>query len=238
MDSNRIADVRRFYEILSALETRVGGATTLSQCNGRMAWPSAGVYFFFEPGEVRSTSGIGRRVVRIGTHGLRKSSKTTLWHRLGQHRGVARTGGGNHRGSIFRLLVGEALVLRDGLPAATWGSPEPGDLSAANSEHAIELLVTKRIGAMPFLCVAVGDPPGPLSKRGLIERNAIALLSNASRAAIDPAASSWLGKHSGRDLVRRSGLWNNNHVEEEYSPSFLEALAKACDETQPIVGPS
>jgi len=34
---------------------------------------------------------------------------TTLWARLSQHRGSAKSGGGNHRCSIFRLLVGRAL---------------------------------------------------------------------------------------------------------------------------------
>ena len=80
-----------------------------------MEWPARGVYFFFEDGEARSTSGTGPRVVRIGTHALTAKSSTTLWNRLAQHRGVVGTGGGNHRGSIFRLLVGEALLRRRGL---------------------------------------------------------------------------------------------------------------------------
>ena len=74
-----------------------------------MDWPRRGVYFFFEPGESRSLSGTGSRIVRLGTHALANGSRSTLWQRLSQHRGNAKGDGGNHRGSIFRLLVGVAL---------------------------------------------------------------------------------------------------------------------------------
>jgi hypothetical protein len=68
-----------------------------------------GVYFFFEGGELRSQSGSGGLVVRIGTHAVSVGSKSTLWGRLAQHRGSL-SGNGNHRGSIFRLWVGSALL--------------------------------------------------------------------------------------------------------------------------------
>jgi len=77
---------------------------------------------------------------------------------------------------------------------------------------------------MPFLWLAVDDDAGPESKRGYIERNAIALLSNASKPPIDPPSSNWLGHHCDRPLVRQSGLWNNNHVNENYDAEFLAEL--------------
>jgi NAD(P)-dependent dehydrogenase (short-subunit alcohol dehydrogenase family) len=109
----RLEDVKRFYEILEALENKLGGKRTLANCNGRMGWPEREVYFFFELGEYRSTSGVGMRVVRVGTHALTEKSKTTLWNRLSQHQGTIKSGGGNHRGSIFRHHVGTALIARD-----------------------------------------------------------------------------------------------------------------------------
>ena len=60
--------------------------------------------------------------------------------------------------------------------------------------------------------------------RGYIERNAIALLSNYDKEDIDPASGSWLGRHCNRKKVQDSGLWNSNHVEEAYDPSFLDML--------------
>ncbi len=113
--TDRLADTARFYELLADLEARLGGARVLADCSGRMNWPERGVYFFFEPGEARASAEGRRRVARVGTHALIAKSQSTLWRRLSQHRGVASTGGGNHRGSIFRLLVGIALAHRDRL---------------------------------------------------------------------------------------------------------------------------
>ena len=100
-DAAKLRDLTRFYVILDRLEQGVGGARRLSSSDGRMDWPTRGVYFFFEPGEVRTDSGDGPRVVRVGTHALTTRSRTTLWNRLSNHRGTAGTGGGNHRGPSF-----------------------------------------------------------------------------------------------------------------------------------------
>src|SRR5262245_46620080 len=116
----RLDDLVRFYALLDRLERRSGGRRLLSACDGRMAWPTRGVYFFMENGEVRTDSGSGLRIVRVGTHALTEGSATTLWKRLSQHKGQQKSGGGNHRGSIFRLLVGSTLV-NGSKPCATWG---------------------------------------------------------------------------------------------------------------------
>ncbi|MCY3819822.1 MAG: hypothetical protein OXH52_10745 [Gammaproteobacteria bacterium] len=82
---------------------------------------------------------------------------------------------------------------------------------------------------MPFLWLDVGDEPGPASQRGHIERNAIALLSGYSERAPDPPSSGWLGHGSDRERVRRSGLWNNHHVDEDCNSSFLDVFARRID---------
>ena len=231
--SARIEDLQRFYAALDRLEERLGGKRHLSDCHGRMQWPTRGVYFFFEPGEVRAGSGHGPRVVRVGTHALGEGSGTKLWGRLSQHRGVA-SGGGNHRGSIFRLLVGEALLARSGRMVPSWGmggtlKEAAGrlDRDVANlrsDEAALEQEASAYIGAMPFLWLDVPDDPGPSSQRGLIERNSIALLSGYNCEVVDPPVAGWLGRYSGREAVRRSGVWNNNHVREGYTPGFISLL--------------
>jgi hypothetical protein len=111
----------RFYLILDNLQHKIGGARKLADCSGRMDWPKRGVYFSHEHGENRSDTGDGRRVVRVGTHALKAGSRTKLWTRLSQHKGQLKTGGGNHRGSIFRLIVGAALINRERLDFPTWG---------------------------------------------------------------------------------------------------------------------
>jgi hypothetical protein len=45
-----------------------------------------------------------------------------------------------------------------------------------------------------------------------------------NKMAVDPPAPDWLGHYSDRERVRRSGLWNQNHVEEAYDPAFLDVL--------------
>ena len=79
---------------------------------------------------------------------------------------------------------------------------------------------------MPFVWLAVTDPPGPGSLRGYIERNAIALLSNYGKPALDAPSPGWLGHHCNREKVRSSGLWNKNHVDEDYDRAFLDALER------------
>lgn len=86
--------------------------------------------------------------------------------------------------------------------------------------------VSNYIGNMPFLWLPIDDLPGPDSLRGYIERNAIGLLSNFNQEFVDPPSNTWLGRDSGRERVRQSGLWNNNHVDEGYDASFLEQLER------------
>jgi hypothetical protein len=230
----RLDDLNRFNDLLGQLRERIGGARMLSQCDGRMTWPERGVYFFFEPGEIRSNSGTEQRVVRVGTHALTATSQTTLWNRLSQHRGTVTPKGGNHRGSIFRLLIGTALLARDGMnDCPSWGVGNSADRETRKSERTTEALVSNYIGSMPFLWLAVDEPIGTENGRGYIERNSIALLSNFAKPAIDPPSPNWLGRHCPRARVQQSGLWNQNHVEEEYDPSFLDTLAHLVSRAHP-----
>ena len=91
------------------------------------------------------------------------------------------------------------------------------------------MCVSRYIGDMPFLWLGVDDEPGPVSQRGLIERNAIALLSGYGEPGLDAASTNWLGHLSDRERVRSSGLWNNNHVDEGYDSSFLDVTARWID---------
>jgi len=161
MEAHRLEHLIQFYSLLDKLEVSIGGARKLSECTGRMGWPGRGVYFFREDGELRSDTGQGPRIVRVGTHALRASSGTKLWTRLSQHKGQTGTGGGNHRGSIFRLIVGAALMSRDGLQCPTWGDGNSAEKHVRVSEFALEQRVSRVIGAMSFLWLPIEDEPGP-----------------------------------------------------------------------------
>jgi hypothetical protein len=223
-DGTRLSDLRRFYGLLTDLESRLDGARKLRDCSGRDGWPTRGVYFFLENGELRNDTVEGFRVVRVGTHALKSGSRTKIWTRLSQHKGVQKTGGGNHRGSIFRLIVGAALAQRDGLEYPTWGKGSSAPREVRNGEIGLERVVSDEVGAMPFLWLEIDDEARPDSLRGYIERNSIALLSNFEKKSIDPPSESWLGNCSDRELVRRSGLWNSRHVNDEYDKNFLNTF--------------
>jgi hypothetical protein len=230
-------DVDRLYDLLGWLADVVGGARTLGDCTGYMDWPDRGVYVFLARDERREADG-RRRVVRVGTHAVSAGSDTSLWDRLRTHRGATRgtyEGGGNHRGSVFRKRVGEAIVERDGLHGAY---PEWGEGSTAGRERRLDELPLERrvsdcLRGLPFLWLAVDDEPGPDSRRASIERNVIALLSNYERDAVDPRPDDWLGAHSRHEKIRDSGLWNVDHVDEDYDPAFLDDLADAVADTHP-----
>jgi hypothetical protein len=217
------SDLDSFYGLLTRVEDRIGGRRCLGDSNGRMLWPERGVYFFFEPGESRAPDSEAARVVRVGTHALTVKSRTTLWKRVNQHRGTLNPAGGNHRGSIFRLLIGQAFMMRDPrLQIESWGKGASAEREILQMERALEELVSDYLGAMTFVFLPIMDAPGPESKRGNIERNSIGLLSNFVEQTLEVPSKNWLGHHSGRERVKRSGLWNNNHVDENYDPGFLD----------------
>ena len=165
--------------------------------------------------------------MRVGTHAVTRDAKSTLWQRLSQHRGPLKSGGGNHRGSIFRILVGMALIEKDNLKMLEWGIGKKATKDILDSEHQLEQKVSQVIRNMPFIWLEIDDEPGKNSKRKFIERNSIALLSNCWETnKIDPASHTWLGNYCAPEFVRLSGMWNQDHVIEKCHPDFLEELDK------------
>ncbi len=205
---------------------------TLGTSNGSMDWPRRGVYFFFDEAEARADG--SPRVVRVGTHAVTRGSGTSLWNRLMQHRGTlggAHPGGGNHRGSVFREIVGEAIIDREHLNCPTWGTGHTAPREVRDKEHPVEQRVSDYLYRLPFLWLGVDDEPGPRGDRAHTEQNSIALLSNFESATpIDPPSEVWLGLSSPRPRVRRSGLWNSNYVDRDYDPAFLRALERYLKE--------
>jgi hypothetical protein len=166
--TERRRDLLEFYSLLDMLEKNIGDAQ-LAACSGRTGWPKSDIYFFRGFGESRSDTGDGLRIVRVGTHALKTQARTTLWTRLSQHKDQP-TSGGNHRGSIFRLLVGAALICCGEHHFSAWGIGDTAKKDAGDGECAMECEVAKVIGEMPFLWLPLDDQAGPESLRGYIER--------------------------------------------------------------------
>ena len=218
----RDRDVARFYQALSRLESGVGGKRLLSECTGQQGWPKSGVYFFFEPGELR-TDMADPRIVRVGTHGVSRGSRAILWNRLRTHRGTG-DGVGNHRSSIFRLHVGAAISARDAdVIVPSWGVGQATDAALRKAEEGLERRVSAHIGAMSVLWLAIEDEAGPSSDRAYIERNLIGMLVGKAGPA-QPPSPSWLGRFSPHERIGLSGLWNLDFLDYTYSPDCLDVL--------------
>jgi hypothetical protein len=230
---SRRDDLDRFYGIIATLRDRCQGFRRLKECTRGSGWPGRGVYFFFEGHEFREDAST-RRIVRVGTHAVSANSRTTLWNRLHTHKGTS-SGGGNHRGSILRKRVGEALLQVRSYPTeigASWGIGNSAPKSTRLAELPLERDVSMVIGLMPFLWLEVNDSPGTASDRAYLERNCIALLSNYEKEPIDRPSESWLGLRSPQETIRKSGLWNTNHVDDGYTLAFLDVLERYVRETK------
>jgi hypothetical protein len=239
----RQADLDRFYALLDELADRIDGPYRLKDCTGRMDWPDRGLYVFLEPGETRERTD-QRRLTRVGTHAVSAGSSTTMWDRLKQHSGTGSRSsdhphGGNHRGSVYRKRVGEALIEKYDLGAEypswhdRWSSIDRDRSVVRDEEYILERRVSTYIREQPFLWVPVDDEPGPESDRAYLEANIIGLVSNFERPTADRRADDWLGRHSRAREIRESGLWNVNHVEETYDPAFLDRFESAVYEARP-----
>jgi hypothetical protein len=231
---DRVAlDRAEFYRLMSLLSTLPNQARPLAQLGGNTSLPERGVYFFREPGEVCADG--SARIVRVGTHAVSSGSKSTLRSRLKTHLG-SKSGSGNHRGSIFRLHLGNAMLVKNAKSIPTWGKgsvapPElRGSPEALADEAAWEKKVSQHIGAMEVLWVDVPDEPSSESERAFIERNAIGLLSERRNPAL-ASTTGWLGEHSHREEIRSSRLWNLRHIDEQHDVSFLGVLASAIERT-------
>ncbi|MFC4908912.1 hypothetical protein [Actinomadura gamaensis] len=223
MREDRRLDTERFYALLDELAARLGGPRRLEDCTETDGWPRYGVEFFLEDGQVRA--GEDRlRVVRVGSHALKADSKTSFWSRLAQHRGPvtgSNAGVGNHRGSIFRHHVGSALLQTGQWPTevqTSWTQPKVSP-TQRTAEAPLERAVSDHIGAMPLLWLDVPDR----EQRKLIRANSIALLSRCT-GGTHPISPGWLGMEAANENVRRSGLWNSEHVDDPYDPTFLDAM--------------
>lgn len=217
-----------FHSALRELYIAQSGGRKLSECTGKLGWPSRGVYFIFEPNELLDTrrfKPLLQRITRVGTHAVSKGSKATLWDRLGAHKGTV-GGLGNHRSSIFRLHVGAALMAQSprkwSLP--TWGAGQVAPTQKRARERKLEEEVSKVIGRMHVLWLNVPDEPGPQSDRAYLERNAIGLLSRANLVK-GRQHLSWIGNFSPNISIGLSGLWNLNHLNEVPDVEFTKVFA-------------
>ncbi|TIQ26887.1 MAG: hypothetical protein E5X48_33450 [Mesorhizobium sp.] len=208
--ADRESQTRVLYDFLEGTARR-NGLYEFRRFPDIQKIPHQGVYFVFDPSEPTSYSNTLPRIVRIGTHGVSVGSKSTLRTRLRAHFGQ-RDGTGNHRASIFRLHVGNALVnklgARKNFPDWGVGMSAPPDIRVAERE--MESCVSEYIGSLLFTFLDVEDLSSPQSGRAVIERSVINLLT-ADSIPVEVSSNAWLGHYSVVEEIRTTGLWNIQH---------------------------
>ena len=221
--------VERFYGDMARLAARSGLMRLPDLLKGDL--PARGVYFFFDPDEATPHGKAMPRLVRVGTHAVSAGSKASLRTRLRAHLGTA-AGLGNHRSSVFRLHVGEAMSSRDGSTARfpSWGSGQSAGAEVIGEEAELEREVSRYISRLLVLCLDVDDEPGKGSMRAVIERHSIALFTE-SRAPLDPPSANWLGSHSRQVAIRGSGLWNVRAVGERADLQVVGGISRWFGDT-------
>lgn len=210
----------RTYKIIWRLAKKSGLKRLKDVVSSEM--PESGVYLFFDEQERRLRDSSQQRVVRVGTHGVAMGSKASLRNRIRTHFGTL-SGDGNHRSSIFRLHTGRSLINANRVPAInSWGVPNVAK-SALVAERELEQAVSAYLGQLCVLLIAVPGDAEKHNDRAYLEQNLIALLSNGCKP-LDPPSSQWLGLSSAKVEIRKSGLWNVNHVSQQFDTEFLDVL--------------
>lgn len=192
------------------------------KCKGSDDWPSAGVYVYYDPQQNRILAPTHPKIVRIGTHGVSDGSISTLWQRLKAHKGDL-SGLGNHRTSIFRLHIGTALIASNRLQCPSWGSTARPSAAELEGEKEIERAVSEYIGRLHISVLPIIDDASKRSDRAYVEQNLIAIMSGRP-CPVECCSESWLGYRCENPAVVRSSLWNVNHTNEAFDPSFCSIL--------------
>ncbi|MDQ3699330.1 MAG: hypothetical protein M3442_00235 [Chloroflexota bacterium] len=204
----RLQGIKRFYTALYRLRQRLGGYQSLSGESLPAIPVRGGIYFLFEPGEVRSHSGRSARVVRVG-------KAANLRARLYAHHGAA-------------SLRGPSVV--GWHPHFHWYVQEALDSGRKHLKGAVGQSAGVTIKCMQFLWLPISDT----QERERLETNSIRLLSNYGRTPIDPASPKWLGHRSPRPQVQQSHVWNVQNVKSHlrglsHETALLERLYELAD---------
>ena len=167
--------------------------------------PLNGIYILFEKGE-RAHG--GRRIVRIGTH----TGDNQLRSRLEQHFVKE-----NKDRSIFRKNIGRALLKKDKddflekweLDLTTSEAKQTNQDIDFEKQKEIEKRVTKYIQEnFDFVVFEIKDK----EKRLEFESKIISTISLCEGCK---ASEGWLGLHSPKEKIRKSGLWLVNELWKE-----------------------
>lgn len=165
--------------------------------------PKNGIYILFEKGEFAHG---GKRIVRVGTH----TGKDQLRSRIKQHFLSE-----NKDRSIFRKNIGRAILnTKNDSFIEQWewdlttreNKEKYSDLLDKEKQEIIENQVTEYMQSnFSFIVFEVNEK----DDRMLFESRIISTVSNCKKCG---GNDSWLGNHSPKEKIRKSGLWQVNEI--------------------------
>ena len=162
--------------------------------------PSNGIYFFYEEGEViKVGSRVFKRIVRVGTH----KEQGRFPNRILDHFY------GDKNSSVFRRHLGAAILARENPHDSRLREWMKGSKTLRDVERKVSRLLRERFS---FRYIRVDDRDERLE----LEERLISTLARFSPKYVSP---NWLGRYSPTEKIRRSGLWNVEHVD---SPKYIE----------------
>lgn len=155
-----------------------------------------GLYLFYERGEA-SGHGPDGRIVRIGNH---PRSDGRLEQRLRMHYS------GNKNGSVFRTLLGGALIRKQDPSSSCFVHWEKHMAKSCSLCRPIEADVSALLRKQfSFRLVAIPER----ADRNTMEALLVATIAACRICQPSPA---WLGRYAYSAKVRASGLWNSEFV--------------------------
>jgi len=190
--------------------------------------PRNGIYFFYEKGETWGHGGDKPRIVRIGTHKANNFRSRIKEHFLLDERKMNfdSVGQAPKDRSIFRKNIGRALLNKHGsrylkiweIDFTSRNNREKySHLRNIEYEKSIETQVTLALrNNFSFRFILVEEETERMGTKGLESR----LIGTVAQCSLCQPSNSWLGKHSPKMEIRRSGLWLVQHLSS--SPITIE----------------
>jgi len=170
---------------------------------GYDARPDNGIYIMFEKGELAHD---GERIVRIGTHTGDKELRSRIYQHFENE---------NKNRSIFRKNIGRCFLNKEQNPyLSTWEL----DTTPKKNKELFSHLIDKTLEAeleneisklmqerLTFCLLEV-----PSNKDRLhYEARLIGTVSGCTNCG---PSNNWLGQFSPKDKIKKSGLWQENHL--------------------------
>lgn len=181
--------------------------------------PRNGIYFFFEEGEISAHDGLPR-IVRVGTHRDGNFASRMADHFVDDPRkmNLSRTKPSPKDRSIFRKNLGRAILNRDGDPyLAVWNidftTIRARETHAGRrdiqKERRLEEQVSQILRRRFSPCWIPVEGQERRMGRGGLEAALIGTLSRCGECGPGP---NWLGRHSPKRKIAKSGLWLEQHL--------------------------